>query len=186
MKRQKGKQSTDEFFIEVANGWGSGVYLRPAKTIINDRLYDRSDLPEVRTKLRNLLNQIITNQKIIDSEELQYFLKIRAKIVSKYTIEKGRLVQEWTDDLKGMELLFHPIWLRNLSLNLIDYLSDSKTDLRKLKKCEWCNNFYKSKTIRPSKFCTDKCRLKWHNRKRIESGQAAEYKRRGRAEGKYQ
>jgi len=56
-------------------------------------------------------------------------------------------------------------------------------DRRKLKYCQECNKFYISKGVRPAKFCSDKCRLKHHNRKRIESGEAREYKRKKRMEG---
>lgn len=59
-------------------------------------------------------------------------------------------------------------------------------DRRKLKKCEECNLFFISKTVRQSKYCSDKCRLAHHNRKYILSGKAREYKKRGRLEGKYQ
>jgi hypothetical protein len=56
-------------------------------------------------------------------------------------------------------------------------------DRRRLKYCDECEKFFVSKSIRPSRFCSDKCRLAWHNLKRIESGEAREYKRKKRAEG---
>ncbi len=67
-----------------------------------------------------------------------------------------------------------------VSVGLIELLRD---DRRKLKICSECNRFYATNTIRKSKFCSDKCRLKWHNRKRIRSGEAAAYKRKKRREG---
>lgn len=54
---------------------------------------------------------------------------------------------------------------------------------KRLKSCQECQKFYISKTLRESKFCSDHCRLKYHNRQRIESGENAEYKRQKRREG---
>jgi len=65
--------------------------------------------------------------------------------------------------------------------SLVDFLLDN--DRRKLKYCDECENFFISKTIRASRFCSDKCRLAWHNRKRIESGEHRDYKRKKRKEG---
>ena len=56
-------------------------------------------------------------------------------------------------------------------------------DRRKLKYCQECNKFYTSKSVHPAKFCSDKCRMAYNNRKRIESGEAREYKRKKRMEG---
>lgn len=52
-----------------------------------------------------------------------------------------------------------------------------------VKRCPICDRFFLSKTIRESKYCTDKCRLSFHNKKRIESGEHASYKRNKRKEG---
>jgi hypothetical protein len=68
-----------------------------------------------------------------------------------------------------------------LGFSLSEFIINN--DLRKLKRCEECKHFYVSKTIRSSKFCSDKCRLDFHNRKRTESGEAREYKRRKREKG---
>ena len=47
-----------------------------------------------------------------------------------------------------------------------------------IKKCEWCINYYPANTLNKNqRFCSDKCRQDWHNRKRIESGEHARYKR---------
>ena len=71
-----------------------------------------------------------------------------------------------------------------VGFSLTEFLLNN--DPKKIKRCGECMKFYVSKTIRPSRFCSDKCRLAWHNRKYIESGKAKEYKKKGRKEGKYQ
>jgi len=67
-----------------------------------------------------------------------------------------------------------------ISYSLSDFLLNN--DRRKLKKCPECGRFYTSKTVRKT-YCSDKCRLAFHNRKNIKSGKAKEYKRRKRKEG---
>jgi hypothetical protein len=52
-----------------------------------------------------------------------------------------------------------------------------------IKRCDDCQKYYISKTLRGQRFCSSKCRQSWNNRKRIESGEHKEYKRRKRAEG---
>jgi hypothetical protein len=52
-----------------------------------------------------------------------------------------------------------------------------------IRKCNNCLNFYMVQRNLKSKWCSNKCRLEHHNKKRIESGAHAAYKRRKRAEG---
>lgn len=59
-----------------------------------------------------------------------------------------------------------------------------KHDRRKLRRCEECNEFYISNTLKKEqRFCQRKCRQDWNNRERIKSGKAREYKARKRKEG---
>jgi hypothetical protein len=69
--------------------------------------------------------------------------------------------------------------------DLINFWIDE--NLRKrLHQCRGCNKFYISKTLRFSIWCSDKCRLKYHNTLRIKSGKQAAFMRNKRLEGKYQ
>jgi NAD-dependent dihydropyrimidine dehydrogenase PreA subunit len=68
-----------------------------------------------------------------------------------------------------------------ISYSLGEFLLNN--DRKKLNPCDECHKFYISKSIRKQRFCSDKCRLAWHNRKRIKSGEHAKYKRRKRIEG---
>jgi hypothetical protein len=52
-----------------------------------------------------------------------------------------------------------------------------------LGRCIECSKFYFAKKMGRHNFCASKCRMKYHNRKRIESGEAAEYKKKKREEG---
>ena len=60
-------------------------------------------------------------------------------------------------------------------------------DIRKIKRCKECGDFYISSFIpspkKPSIYCSSECRMAYNNRKRIESGEAKEYKRKKRMEG---
>ncbi len=71
---------------------------------------------------------------------------------------------------------------KHLSYVLIEFFR-IKDSYKSIKICDECRNFYISKIIRPQRFCSSKCRLKWNNRKRIKSGEHKEYKRQKRKKG---
>ena len=53
-----------------------------------------------------------------------------------------------------------------------------------IRQCDECEKYFISKTVRKQRFCPgNKCRMSYHNRKRIRSGEAKEYKRKKRKEG---
>lgn len=72
-----------------------------------------------------------------------------------------------------------------LAYCLITFI-ESERNRKLIHKCRMCRNFFLSKKLGEHKFCSKKCRLSFHNRKRIESGEHARYKREGRKQGKYQ
>jgi hypothetical protein len=85
-------------------------------------------------------------------------------------------IDSWDDKGRFCEFIYGIV-----GYSLSEFLLDN--DRRKLKLCQECNQFYISKTVRLSKYCSDKCRLAYHNRKRIQSGEAREYKRKKRMKG---
>jgi hypothetical protein len=85
-------------------------------------------------------------------------------------------VDSWDDKGRFCEFIYGIV-----GYSLSEFLLDN--DRRKIKLCQECKQFYVSKTTRPSKYCSDKCRLAYHNRKRIQSGEAREYKRKKRRKG---
>jgi hypothetical protein len=78
--------------------------------------------------------------------------------------------------------IFAALFLETIVIyGLVEWLMAN--DRRKLMRCEECSRFHAKKTIRPAKYCSDKCRLAKHNRDRIQSGKNREYKRKKRKEG---
>jgi len=70
---------------------------------------------------------------------------------------------------------FNDFLRKIISYSLVEFLINENR--KKLKRCEKCKIFYISKTKRESKYCSDKCRLSIHNKRRIESGEHARYKK---------
>jgi len=70
-----------------------------------------------------------------------------------------------------------------ISFFLINFLMlPNSTNL--INQCHECDDIYiEIKKTKNRRFCSTNCRQKYHNRKRIESGEAKEYKRRKRKEG---
>jgi len=69
--------------------------------------------------------------------------------------------------------------------NCLIKLLISKKNIQLIKLCIKCQKFYFAKTLRKEqRFCSKKCRLDSHNRRRIDSGEHAKYKRERKEAGK--
>ncbi len=143
------------YFITVANyGFPQRVGLGPSDSELR-ALSDPSKSPEVKSKLRSLLDKIIKNQKIPDAKELSYFTQIVEQEAPIFKVENGRLCKTIKETRNREEFLSYPLWLRYLAVDIVEYLLDSKNDLRKIKKCEWCKDFFISiKVDKRTKYCT--------------------------------
>lgn len=60
------------------------------------------------------------------------------------------------------------------------------TEQQLLKKCPSCGRFFLQEHRRRKKYCSEKCKMKDHNRKWVESGKAKRYMSEKRKNGKYQ
>jgi hypothetical protein len=84
------------------------------------------------------------------------------------------------------ELSFEDYYNQPVSYCLIEFMKDSQ-NVKHLKQCSKCNNVFIRDTLRIERtgryFCSDKCRLNFHNEINIKSGKHAEYKRKKRKEG---
>ena len=142
------------YFISVANyGYPLRYGLGPSDGELR-ALSDTSMAPEVKSKLRSLLDKIIKNQKIPDSKELSYFTQIVEQAAPIFEVKNGRLYKTIKETRNREEFLSYPYWLRVLSVEIVEYLLDSKNDLRKIKKCKLCKNFFSSiKVDKRTKYC---------------------------------
>jgi len=136
-----------------------------AAGLIHRRRYDTSKAPEATSKLRKLLDGLIRKGKLTDSQELRYFIKVADQYVTTYEVSGGRLVEGF-EMAPGdhWKVIWYPDWLRDLSLSLVRYLSGPSNDLRKIKKCQQCEEYYIASQLRPNqKFCSKRCkrRSKW-------------------------
>ncbi len=140
---RKQKSTPTEPFIEFANGnYLHGRIVDPNESFSERLLRDKSKAHEVQSKLRKLLRQIVKKQKIVDSKELRYFTKILEQAVIEYKVQNGKLVKRWHTTGIGAAYFIYPTWLRDLADNLIPYLSDSKNNIRKIKRCSVCSDYF--------------------------------------------
>jgi len=146
------------------------------------------DIRKMQENLRCLLDSIQQNANFCEIPHLlDYLERYNALQKSKLLLVDANIFVRTPPINEGDYMINRPVeWLKriqdDLAYCLIEFLIPEE-NRRYINKCRKCQKFYVSKTIRPSKFCSDKCRLAWHNRKRIVSGKAAEYKRRKRKEG---
>jgi len=172
MEKKKKKQTripafSGEFFIDFANNFGFLIdTIKPDDTwtekLFKKYLYDTSKVPEARIKLTKLLDRIIRDQRLDDSEELQYFIEVCEHHYPAYKLVNGRVSEDWIPGRTGFDMLIYPYWLRDLSLSLINFLQNPPTIIRKIRKCDFCEGYYVAKAPN-QKYCDDKCkrRSKW-------------------------
>lgn len=170
MQSKKKRSSSYQFIFEFANGYFEplGRLVNPkdswSKKFFDKRLNDTSKIRSARSKLKKLLDRIIEEQTLTDSEELRYFTGIREKFIPQYEVENGKLKVHYAINRDTpIAVLFYPYWLKDLSFKLIDFISDPDTDLGKVKKCEKCKDYYLAKQLRDNqKFCSKKCKRQSH------------------------
>jgi len=139
--------------------------------------------------LKGILSQITKSGDAYESEVFKiileqynniqqktYFDKKKHQLLkSKPFIEENFLSSDSRFDLK--EIFNLPI-----IYCLVEVLTEEE-NIRKVKNCNKCNNYFIEKRRGKKLYCTDKCRLDYHNKKNIESGKHAEYMRGKRQEG---
>ena len=154
-------------------------------------LNGHKQIDSIRKDLRDLLEQIIEGKNLYRNHLIRELLSAYDEMSKpKLVITKnGAITEEHTfseESYLTKEAWESPHWTllhkEPLAYCLVKHiLADEKREY--VRKCEECKRFYISKTRRERKFCSDKCRLKLHNRERIKSGEHAAYKRKKRKEG---
>jgi endogenous inhibitor of DNA gyrase (YacG/DUF329 family) len=141
-----------------------------------------------------LLDRIIRGEKYSEIEGLEILF---LNPVSPFNKQWGILYDEksktdkivslfaFNTDEGGRKLGFNRYLFEMSIYSLANYLEYD--DRRKIKKCPNCYKYYVRRRLKEEKsgnyFCSAKCRLSWHNEKRIKSGAHAEYKRKKRKDG---
>jgi len=103
------------------------------------------------------------------------YMDENGSIKQKYPVEKSH---QWSVT-RNKNI---PSYARVLSEALANLFLTPRS-IKRIQQCVYCKQFFLKTRLNSQKFCSDKCRLTWHNRRRIESGKAREYKRKKRAEG---
>ena len=121
----------DSYFIDFANTdfENIGRLAHPNETFVESRLRDVTERPEARSKLRKMLDEIIKDKEIKDSEELRYFIKLCEKHVLKYEVKNGKLIKNLTIEYGPVEFLMYPMWLRDLAFSVVEYLSNPNINI---------------------------------------------------------
>ena len=100
--------------------------------------------------------------------------KEELRVRSEWNLERAFQIEEGYRD-KRVSTGFNRSVMDLVGHSLAEFLLNN--DPRNLRICEECKKFYVSKRMNKSRFCSDKCRLTFHNRKDIESGRRAALKR---------
>ena len=124
------------FFIQVAN---NQVQIPAPDQALEEALFMAGtyvNFEDVRADLWGILDDIARNGEIKDSKmEVEDFIETRENMSDGYKIEKGKL-QKHTEPYNNA----YQLWYVQLTVGLIEFLSGE--DLKKLKRCLHCTEFF--------------------------------------------
>ena len=177
------KEKCKDIIFDFANCGRSAEAIPKMQAHLGDRVViPRAEFTEVRrerSRLRKLLAELSTAQTLHDCESHEEYLvaynfRIRPLLGLQADGEIGETPTEF-----GKEIAFDDL----LTFCVITFVRDPKR--RPVSKCEnkECWNYTIAKTKKPRRFCSPKCRLYYHNHRRIDSGESREYKAKKRKEG---
>lgn len=152
------------------------IFVGPSKRLLKENV--RNDVEEDRSKLKRLFSELKNGINLNESEVIHnYLLCYDLCCKAHVSINKNGYitVTPVLDKHSGYDQV--------LAYCIISFLELERS--RKLiHRCKMCNVFFIPQRIGNNKFCPGKnCRRDFHNRNRIKSGEAKEYKRKKRAEG---
>jgi len=110
--------------------------------------------------LRNILYKIIENQGVLsESDELNFIITLQERTITKYEVENGRLTEQsvLNPDDESVAMMT-PGWLKYSCQSLIDFLCNE--NLKRLKNCPYCKEFYASKKLNPNQRYCSSCSKK--------------------------
>lgn len=135
---------------------------------------------------RNILNNVTKPESLKTLKLMVEFYNSLVK--NKLVVAKDGSIKEesgviWADFVKVKE---RDDWDRiiryGLAYCIVEFFRVEKS-IKYIGKCMECGDYFIRERLNNKKFCSDKCRLTLNNRRRIESGEHREYKRKKRKEG---
>jgi hypothetical protein len=165
---------------------------REAESVLSGlKCYFKFDGPDpkgikgTRAKLRKLFDEIARSGDLSQSETIDDYTIDYHNIRPPIDVQDDGILAETPLLHKNEPLTFWDV----LNYCVVKFASDERS-LKLFYKCEGekCGKYFFAKRVKKRgkggiRFCSSKCRLDFHNRKRIETGAHAAYKRRRRAEG---
>jgi hypothetical protein len=126
----------------------------------------------IRRNLRYLLSNIVKGEFSTDNEAFRFFETVPAYREEILPDGTPRFIPDCEED--------------RISLAVMRSLRD-ETNRQHIYRCEECKNYYIAKKVATTnKFCSNRCRNAYSNRRRKKSGEHAKYMREARRLGKYQ
>jgi hypothetical protein len=139
--------------------------------------------------LKSILSQIIKLDDAYKTDAFKDILELYNKIEQKTYIDKQKnqimkedafIESNYFD--YAASFVLEKIFKLPVSYCLVELLKE-KENIGKIKNCNKCNKYFIEIRKGRKQYCTDKCRLDYHNRIRIDSGEHAAYVSKKRKEG---
>ena len=145
---------------------------------------------QYRLRLKKVLDGILKGNNLYEDSFFVEFFRKHENIRPRIFLGKDGEIVEKPLFQENSFLDIRPFskpkpYLKVIDFCTVEFLMPAR-NTKLIHLCEECRDFFISKTVRavqPHRFCSDRCRLKLHNRERIKSGKNREFKARKRAEG---
>jgi hypothetical protein len=123
-----------------------------------------------KTKLRNLLDSLIKNKRLEQSDDLTWFLSYLKSTYPSYTIKDGVLKKVIKPNLEEPQFSFFQ--------SLVEWLCDP-WNLKRVGKCSCCGRYYLAqKADKRIKYCSSDCKNKVTNTKMKDNKAESQRRRR--------
>jgi hypothetical protein len=137
-------------------------------------------------KLRQFLAEFLRKKDVQKTSNYLHYVALHGRARALYEVGKDdglAMHPRPFDDSFGGEMQYPSVIGYCLVRFWVSPTLKTARSARLMQRCDNCEKYFIAKTTRTQRFCGDTCRQAWHNRRRIESGEAKEYKRKKRREG---
>jgi len=133
---------------------GPNMCLIPERMILFAKSFQKS--------LRIILDKVIADGKVIESEELNFIVNLQQRLITKYEFANGQLIEKTMPNPDDEHMIMiTPGWLKYSCRSLLDYLCEG--NLKQLKRCPYCNKYFIAKDAK-RKICYEKkCLNNYHS-----------------------
>lgn len=115
--------------------------------------------------LRKILDKVIADGKVLESEELNFIVNLQQRSITKYEFVNGQLIEKTMPNPDDEYMIMvTPGWLKYSCRSLLDYLCEG--NLKQLKRCPYCNKYFIAKDSKRKRCYSESCAREYEKEKK--------------------